>query len=156
MATWQRMAIFAVKLVHSLIFLSVSASVLHIFWAGITGHVSRRTTVALSLASAEGLVFAANRFRCPLRTLAEDLGAESGQVTDIFLPRWFADRIPWIFTPLLVIGIIGLVGNRRDQLQRSRQLRGAPPARRPSLGARSAWLRSTCAHDRDTGNEEYR
>ncbi len=105
---WHRMAVFAVKLVHSLIFLSVSVSILHIFYAGITARGSGVTKVALALAWGESLVFASNRWNCPLRSLAEKLGAESGQVTDIFLPRWFADRIPWIFTPPLVIGTLAL------------------------------------------------
>jgi len=109
----RRAAIFAVKLVHSVIFLSIAASVLHIFYAGITNGASRWTRMALALALGESLLFAANRFRCPLRGLAEQLGAESGQVTDIFLPRWFADRIPWIFTPLLAIGLLGLLSHRR-------------------------------------------
>ena len=108
--SWRRAAIFAVKLVHSVIFLSVAASILHIFYAGITNRSSRLTKIALALG--ESLVFAVNRFRCPLTRLAEELGAESGQVTDIFLPRWFADRIPWIFTPPLVTGILTLLWRR--------------------------------------------
>jgi hypothetical protein len=105
--------VFAVKLVHSVIFLSVAASVLHIAYAGIANRASRWTAIALALALGESLVFAVNRFRCPLRTLAEDLGATSGQVTDIFLPRWFAERIPWIFTPPLIAGIAALLWHRR-------------------------------------------
>ncbi len=107
------MAIFIVKLVHSVIFLSVAASIAHVFYAGITNCGSRITGIALALALGESAVFVANRFHCPLRTLAEDLGAESGQVTDIFLPRRFADRIPWIFTPMLVAGVLSLLWHRR-------------------------------------------
>jgi hypothetical protein len=98
-----------VKFVHSVIFLSVAASILHIFYAGIADRSSRWTKIALGLAVGESVVFVANSWNCPLRKLAEDLGAESGQVTDIFLPRWFADRIPWIFTPPLVTGILALL-----------------------------------------------
>jgi hypothetical protein len=47
----------------------------------------------------------------------ESLGAESGCVSDIFLPRWFADRIPQIFGPLLAVGLFGLVVRR---VQRAR------------------------------------
>lgn len=105
---WRRFAIFTVKLVHSLIFLSVAASIAHIFYAGVTGRATRTTRLALALAVGESLIFAFNRWTCPLRTLAEALGAETGQVTDIFLPKWFADRIPWFFTPPLIIGLLGL------------------------------------------------
>ncbi len=48
-------------------------------------------------------MFAANGFRCPLTELAERYGAERGSVTDIYLPRWFAQNIPAIHTPLLAL-----------------------------------------------------
>jgi hypothetical protein len=116
LARRRKVAIFIVKLAHSAIFLSVAASVVYIFYAGVTGRGSRMTRVAVGAALGESLIFTAYRFRCPLRALAEELGAESGQVTDIFLPRWFADRIPLIFTPLLVIGLSGLLFHRwRDE-----------------------------------------
>lgn len=51
----------------------------------------------------EALVFAANGFGCPLTELAERYGAERGSVTDIYLPRSFAQNIPAIHTPLLVL-----------------------------------------------------
>jgi hypothetical protein len=112
LARWRKLAIFAVKLVHSAIFLSVAASVVYVCYAGLANRSSRLTKVALGTALAESLVFTVNRFHCPLRALAEDLGAESGQVTDIFLPRWFADRIPLFFTPPLLIGVVAMVWNR--------------------------------------------
>ncbi|WP_207956958.1 hypothetical protein [Rubrobacter tropicus] len=112
-AAWRGAAIFAVKLVHSAIFLSVAASILQFFYAGVTNRGSRWTRFSLALAVGESLVFAANRFRCPLTGLAESLGAESGQVTDIFLPRWLAERIPWIFTPPLIAGILALLWHHR-------------------------------------------
>lgn len=108
----RRLAVFAVKAVHSAIFLSVAASIVQVCWAGVTGRPSRWTRVALVTAVGEWVIFVAWGFRCPLRLVAEDLGAESGQVTDIFLPRWFADRVPWFFTPPLVIGIVGLAWRR--------------------------------------------
>jgi hypothetical protein len=111
-ARWRAMAVFTVKLLHSAIFLSVAASVLDVFYVGLTNRGSRLAKVAIGIALAESVVFTVNRFHCPLRALAEDLGAESGQVTDIFLPRWFADRIPFFFTPPLVIGLVGLLWHR--------------------------------------------
>ena len=108
----RRIAIVLVKGVHSLAFFAIAACILQVCWAGITGIPSRWTRVSLWIAVGECAIFAAFRFRCPLRIVAEDLGAESGQVTDIYLPTWLADRITWIFTPLLVIGLAGLVLRR--------------------------------------------
>jgi hypothetical protein len=111
-------AAFAVKVVHSMVFLSCAASVLHVFYAGVANRGSRLTNVALVIALGESLVFGCNGMRCPLRTLAESLGADSGQVTDLFLPRWFADRIPLFFTPLLVIGVVALAWHRSEAANR--------------------------------------
>jgi heme/copper-type cytochrome/quinol oxidase subunit 1 len=112
LAPWRKIAIFVVKLVHSIIFLSIAASVLYVFYAGLANRRSRLVPIALGLALGESLIFTVNRFQCPLRAIAENIGAESGQVTDIFLPRWFADRIPYLFTPPLVVGIVAIL---RDQ-----------------------------------------
>jgi hypothetical protein len=101
-------AITAIKLVHSAIFAVVSTAVLQVFVAGLRGRPSRWTALALAVALAESAVFVANRGHCPLTRMVEDLGADSGRVSDIFLPRWFADRIPQIYGPLLGIGVIGL------------------------------------------------
>jgi hypothetical protein len=106
-------AIVAIKAVHSLIFLVNSISVILVFWAGLSGRWSRWTSPALAAALIESGVFVANHGRCPLTGLAEDLGAESGRVSDIFLPRWLADRIPLIFGPPLTIGLVLLAWRRR-------------------------------------------
>jgi hypothetical protein len=102
----------AIKLVHSAIFVVNAASVVHIFWAGVRNRPSRWTRFALVAALSESVVFVVNRGRCPLTSIVEHLGAENGRVSDIFLPRWFADRIPQLCAPLLVVGLTGLVFNR--------------------------------------------
>jgi len=109
---WRDVAIVAIKAVHSAIFLVNATSVLHIFWVGTLNRRSRWTRIALVAALGESLVFVANRGRCPLTRLVEAMGAESGRVSDIFLPRWFADRIPQVFGPPLVIGLLGLAYHR--------------------------------------------
>jgi len=122
---WRSSAIVGLKLVHSAIFLVNSAAILHIFVAGIRDRPSRWTGPALALALAESTVFVANRGRCPLTTVAEALGAESGRVSDIFLPRWCADRIPQLCAPPIA---------RRRACPRLQQLaaRGVPLGTRPA------------------------
>jgi hypothetical protein len=126
-AAVRRAAIVAVKLIHSAIFLVNVASILHIFWAGVWGRSSRWTRLALAAALTECVVFVANRGRCPLTGLVENLGAESGRVSDIFLPGWFADRIPQIFGPLLTIGLVGLAVRRVRRACCSNPPVGHPP-----------------------------
>jgi hypothetical protein len=101
--------ITAIKVMHLGIFLTIAAAIFHILFAGIRGRPSHWTGPALGVALGESALFALNGFRCPLTEMVRDRTGASVRVTDIFLPRWFADRIPFIFTPPLVVGIIGLV-----------------------------------------------
>jgi hypothetical protein len=105
---WREVAIVAIKAVHSVIFVLNATSVVHIFWVGVLNHRSRWTRLALIAALGESIVFVVNRGRCPLTQLVETMGADSGRVSDIFLPRWFADRIPQVFGPPLAIGLLML------------------------------------------------
>lgn len=111
-APWRHAAIFAIKLVHSFIFLLNSAAIMHIFVAGVRNRPSRWTRAALAVALTEVAVFVANRGRCPLTDLVEHLGAKNGRVSDIFLPRWLADRIPQLCGPPLLIGVLALAWHR--------------------------------------------
>ena len=59
-------------------------------WDGFRGRRRRRTEIAGALAVAETMIFVSNNQVCPLTTLAEDLGARRGSVTDILLPNWLS------------------------------------------------------------------
>jgi hypothetical protein len=109
---WRGAAIVAIKAVHSVIFVLNATSVVHIFWVGVLNRRSRWTRLALIAALGESIVFVVNRGRCPLTQIVEALGADSGRVSDMFLPRWFADRIPQLFGPPLVIGLLALAYHR--------------------------------------------
>jgi hypothetical protein len=108
----RRMVVTAIKTVHSAVFLTIAAAIVHIFVAGLRGRPSGWTGPAIGLALGESAIFAVNRFRCPLTEVVKNLTGESVRVTDIFLPRWLADRIPLIFTPPLIIGLLGLARAR--------------------------------------------
>ncbi|HEX6508364.1 MAG TPA: hypothetical protein VF221_12090 [Chloroflexota bacterium] len=109
-------SIAVIKAVHSLIFLSMVACILYTVYSGLTGRFSRRTKVSIAAVIGEGLVFVMNDGRCPLTDLTEELGAEHGSVSDIFLPAWFAERIPVLFSPLFGIGLAA-IGVRRARRQ---------------------------------------
>jgi hypothetical protein len=111
--------IAAIKAAHSAIFLSIAAAILEVFVAGLRGRPTRRTRLALALALGECSIFALNGFRCPLTEVVRRLTGESVRVTDIFLPRWFADRIPLVFTPPLVIGLLGLARGKWNKTARA-------------------------------------
>jgi hypothetical protein len=103
----------AVKLVHTLAWFSIESCMAYVLYTGFAGRSDRRTAMAAGVVAAETLVFAANGFRCPLTTLAENLGAENGSVTDIYLQGWLADNLPAIHVPLIALAAFLHAGNIR-------------------------------------------
>jgi hypothetical protein len=101
-----------IKAVHSLIFLGMAASILYTFYSGLTGRISRLTGMSIVSVIGEGLVLLLNHMRCPLTDLVENLGTEHGSVSDIFLPEWFAERIPVLFTPPFAVGVAAIAVRR--------------------------------------------
>lgn len=96
----------AIKAVHTAVFFSVAALILLFTWDGVQGRPRRRTAIAAGVALTETAIYASNNGVCPLTPLAEELGASSGTVTDIFLPDWFSRRIPLFSGTLLVVGLV--------------------------------------------------
>jgi hypothetical protein len=93
-----------VKLVHTAIFVVLSACVLYILYSGATARITPWTWVAVAAIVIESLALAASGGRCPLTRLAERMGAIDGSVADLFLPKWFADRIFPICGTAFLIG----------------------------------------------------
>jgi polyferredoxin len=73
--------------------------------------ISVWTWLAVGLLVIESVVLAVSGWVCPLTLLAEREGAERGSVADLFLPKWFADRIFPICGSLFVIALV-LIGIR--------------------------------------------
>jgi hypothetical protein len=96
----------AIKAAHTLAWFSIESCMLYVLCTGLKGRSGRRAAVAAAVVAGESLIFAANGFRCPLTSLAEQLGAERGSVTDIYLPRWFAHNLPAIHVALLLLAAL--------------------------------------------------
>ena len=103
---WSQPALFGVKAFHLVAFLCIQSCIFYLLYKGVRGQSDRKAAAAAAVALGESAVYVGNGFRCPLTGLAEDLGAEHGAVTDIFLPGWLARNIANIYTPLLVIALL--------------------------------------------------
>ena len=98
-------AVRAVKAVHTAAFALIAGSIALFAWDGVRGRTGRRAAIAAAIAVSETLVYASNNQVCPLTPLAEELGAERGTVTDLYLPRQISERIPVIGGSTLMIGV---------------------------------------------------
>jgi len=62
--------------------------------------------IAVALFLVEGVALVANGWKCPLTGYAERLGSTHGRVTDMFLPKWFADRFFQIGGALWAVALL--------------------------------------------------
>jgi hypothetical protein len=102
----RRLALRAVKTIHTLAWFSIEACMVHLLYAGFRGKTDRRAATAAAVVGGETLIFAANGFHCPLTPLARRLGDPTGSVTDIYLPQWFARNLPAIHVPLIILAAV--------------------------------------------------
>lgn len=102
-ATPRPAAVAGIKVFHTLAWLSIESCVVYVLCAGFAGRTDKRVGIAAAVVVGESVIFAGNGCRCPLTELAKRYGAESGSVTDIYLPDWFAHNLPAIHAPLLVL-----------------------------------------------------
>jgi hypothetical protein len=116
----RRVALVAIKLVHTVAFAIIAAAGLLVVADGLLGRPRRRTAVALSIAVGECVVYAGNGFTCPLTPIARRLGDPTGSVSDIYLPDAVAGNLPVVGTTILVTGIAlnahALSGRRRSAI----------------------------------------
>ncbi|MDD1478175.1 MULTISPECIES: hypothetical protein [Micrococcaceae] len=96
----------AVKAFHTFAWFTIEACMVYVLYAGVRGRTDRRAGIAAVVVAAETLVFSANGFHCPLTAVAKDLGDETGSVTDIYLPEWFARNLPGIHVPLILAAVL--------------------------------------------------
>jgi hypothetical protein len=101
-----KLSVFQIKLLHSAIFWGLSLCIVYVLFCGLSDRVTIWTWWAIGLLMLESLVFVGFGWRCPLTLLAEQRGAGRGTVTDIFLPKWFADRIPPICGTLYATALV--------------------------------------------------
>lgn len=90
---------------HTLIWFSVEASMVFVLYKGLRGRSDRAAAIAGAVVAGESAVFLTNGARCPLTGLAERFGAESGSVTDLYLPKWLAHNLPAIHVPLVLLAV---------------------------------------------------
>lgn len=105
-ARWRRPVVVAIKTFHTAVFFSIAGLIALFAWDGVRGRPRRRAALAAAVGIAESAVYISNNQVCPLSPLAEELGAASGSVTDIFLPDWVSRRIPLFSGGVLVLGIV--------------------------------------------------
>jgi len=82
-----------IEIFHTVIFILMSMLLFALLFEVLFDNITMLTWIAMGAFVIEGLILIANGWKCPLTTYAEELGSIHEQVTDIPLPKWFADRV---------------------------------------------------------------
>ena len=98
--------LFAIKLVHTLIWLFFVIVIFYILYSGITDRVSTLTWIAIGLVIVEGIVLLLCNMFCPLTIVARKYSNSKKDNFDIFLPNWLARHNKLIFTTIYLIGVL--------------------------------------------------
>ncbi len=96
--------IYWTKFLHTLIFFFVSACIVYIVYCGIVGKTNRFLMASLGIVLAVGVIYAINGFECPLSTIIYKLSGRH-DISDIFFPDWFANKIMAISSTIYLIGV---------------------------------------------------
>lgn len=102
-----RVWIVLIKTLHSLVYLLMSACIIYLYYAAITATFNWRVWAVVALIIAEGIALLLNGKRCPLTTLAQRLGDDTGDdlIADYLLP----DKAVRLTVPICsLIFIVGL------------------------------------------------
>jgi hypothetical protein len=100
-----------IKSVHILFGIAMTAGLAVLFYEVLVDKITTLAWIGVALFLVEGVVLVANGWKCPLTSYAERLGSTHGRVTDIFLPKWVADRFFQIFGGLWAVALL-LLGIR--------------------------------------------
>lgn len=91
---------------HTVVFILLSGLLFALLYEVIFDTITILTWLAVTAFVVEGLILLANGWKCPLTIYAEQQGSMHAQVTDIFLPKWFADRVFQIYGSLFAVAIL--------------------------------------------------
>jgi hypothetical protein len=100
--------LIAIKLIHTVIWCVFVAAILYVCYAGIFDQVNPLVWWCVGLVLIEGVVVAANQWKCPLTNYARKYAETHTIGFDIYLPEWFKKHNIPFFTVLFLIGL-GLV-----------------------------------------------
>lgn len=101
--------VFAVKLIHAVIFFLMFFCLFYILYTAIARTYNWLLLAAIGIILVEGIILIFNGWQCPLTNLARKYGDKKGTVTDIFLPAWLAPHTFKIFGALYGVGVILVV-----------------------------------------------
>lgn len=99
--------IFLIKLVHSFIYVFMSACLVYLYYASLTRTYDWKLAFAVGMIVLETLILLVSGRRCPLSTYARRLGDKTGNdLLGDHLPQWAVKRTVPICTFVFIFGLV--------------------------------------------------
>ncbi|MBK8424847.1 MAG: hypothetical protein IPL27_02185 [Lewinellaceae bacterium] len=98
--------LFAIKLIHTIIWVILAGATLYIFYSGLFNRITTYTWIAIAMIVGEGLVLLLFKWACPLTVMARKYSDSDKDNFDIFLPNWLAKHNKTIFTTIFLAGVV--------------------------------------------------
>lgn len=98
--------LFAIKLLHTLVWAFFVTVIIYIVYSGITNQINTLTWISIGLILIEGLVLLIFKMFCPITLIARKYSDSEKDNFDIFLPNWLAKYNKLIFTSIFIFGLI--------------------------------------------------
>ena len=95
-----------IKTVHTIAFVLLSGLLAVFLYEVLFNRVTFISWLAVFIFLLEGLALMLSGWRCPLTVYAESLGSNHGQVTDLFLPKWCADQVFYVYGAAFGLGLV--------------------------------------------------
>jgi len=102
-------SLFAVKLVHTIIWVVMACATFYIFFSGLLNQITFLTWIATALIVGEGIVLLFYKWSCPLTGVARKYSVSTKENFDIFLPNWLAKYNKAIFTTIFIAGLLLII-----------------------------------------------
>ena len=98
--------LFAIKLLHSVIWAFFVAVIFYVLYSGIVDRVTTYTWIGIALVIGEGLTLLIFKMFCPLTLIARKYSDSEMDNFDIFLPNWLAKHNKAIFTSIFLVAVV--------------------------------------------------
>lgn len=98
--------LFAIKLLHTVIWAFFVAVIFYVLYSGIADKVTIYTWIGIALVIGEGLTLLIFKMFCPLTLIARKYSDSERDNFDIFLPNWLARHNKVIFTSIFVVAVV--------------------------------------------------
>ena len=98
--------LWAVKLIHTLIWLFFNGVIIYLFYAVVTNQVDKWVWIGIGLFVLEGIILLLFGMQCPLTVIAKKYSTSTKDNFDIFLPNWLAKYTKIIYTSFLTLILI--------------------------------------------------